>query len=64
MFERHRPQHWVYGHWHVTVRMERDGCAFTCLGELEGAEVGKTVKGASDVLRTQPEIPVDVVRLA
>jgi hypothetical protein len=39
MFDLHRPQYWVFGHWDVTLRMERDGCTFICLGELDGFEV-------------------------
>ncbi|MCL2429987.1 MAG: metallophosphoesterase family protein [Alphaproteobacteria bacterium] len=39
MFARHQPEHWVFGHWHRTHRTERNGCLFTCLGELEGVDV-------------------------
>lgn len=39
MFRKHQPQHWVFGHWHHTLRTERDGCTFTCLGELDGLEI-------------------------
>jgi hypothetical protein len=39
MFGRHRPQHWVFGHWHHTIRTERGGCTFMCLDELDSMEI-------------------------
>jgi len=39
MFCRHRPQHWVFGHWHHTLRVPWSGCTFTCLGELDCLEI-------------------------
>ncbi|MCL2430304.1 MAG: metallophosphoesterase [Alphaproteobacteria bacterium] len=39
MFEHHQPQHWVFGHWHRTLRTQWGGCTFTCLDELDGLEI-------------------------
>jgi predicted phosphohydrolase len=39
MFEQHRPQHWVFGHWHRTIQATWRGCTFTCLDELNVLEI-------------------------
>jgi hypothetical protein len=40
MFDHHRPQHWVFGHWHHTFQTTWYECTFTCLDELESLEIG------------------------
>jgi hypothetical protein len=35
MWSIHKPDLWVFGHWHTTVTASFDGCQFTCLKELE-----------------------------
>lgn len=35
MWSIHKPELWVFGHWHTTVTASFDGCQFTCLNELE-----------------------------
>jgi predicted phosphodiesterase len=35
MWSIHKPEMWVFGHWHTTVTAHFDGCQFTCLNELE-----------------------------
>ena len=35
MFKRHKPEKWLFGHWHKTKTMNIDETAFQCLGELE-----------------------------
>ena len=42
MFVRHRPEYWVFGHWHPTHRTERDGCTFVCPGEPDAIKVPDT----------------------
>lgn len=32
MFIRHQPEFWFFGHWHLTVSKEKDGCLFYCIG--------------------------------
>lgn len=39
MFDHHRPQHWVFGHWHRTFRTTWCECTFTCLDELDALEI-------------------------
>jgi hypothetical protein len=39
MFDHHRPQHWVFGHWHHTLQTRWYECAFTCLDELDSIEI-------------------------
>jgi len=35
MWSLHKPQLWVFGHWHTSVTASFEGCQFTCLNELE-----------------------------
>lgn len=35
MWSIHKPELWVFGHWHTSVTATFDGCQFTCLNELE-----------------------------
>lgn len=35
MWSIHKPELWVFGHWHTSVTANFDGCQFTCLNELE-----------------------------
>jgi len=35
MWSLHKPQLWVFGHWHSSVTASFEGCQFTCLNELE-----------------------------
>lgn len=39
MFEAHQPEHWYFGHWHHTKRMQIDKTVFQCLGELDYMDV-------------------------
>ena len=39
MFSAHKPRLWIFGHWHVSARFERDGTIFQCLNELEYVDV-------------------------
>ncbi|MEZ0212413.1 MAG: metallophosphoesterase [Xanthobacteraceae bacterium] len=39
MLEIHRPEYWVFGHWHVPFRETIDGTTFQCLAELEHTDV-------------------------
>jgi len=39
MFEIHKPELWIFGHWHSSVTASFDGCQFTCLDELETMEI-------------------------
>lgn len=34
MFEEHRPDVWIFGHWHMDRRATIEGTEFVCLGEL------------------------------
>jgi len=34
MFEAHRPDAWIFGHWHRSMSAVVDGTRFQCLGEL------------------------------
>lgn len=35
MWSIHKPELWVFGHWHTSVTASFEGCQFTCLNELE-----------------------------
>lgn len=35
MWERHQPEYWFFGHWHITKRYEENGTIFQCIGELD-----------------------------
>jgi len=35
MFEIHKPDIWIFGHWHINTRKTILGTEFICLGELE-----------------------------
>ncbi len=39
MFDIHKPELWVYGHWHNTRRANIKGTVFQCLGELDFIDV-------------------------
>lgn len=39
MFEMHKPDVWIFGHWHNSVRKERQGTEFICLAELEHLDI-------------------------
>lgn len=39
MFEIHQPELWVFGHWHNTRKMEKNGTTFQCLGELDYIDI-------------------------
>lgn len=39
MFEAHKPEHWVFGHYHVERDFEVEGCQFHCLPELLAKEL-------------------------
>lgn len=39
MFRAHKPDIWVFGHWHRTVSDTVEGTTFQCLGELETLEL-------------------------
>jgi hypothetical protein len=34
MWSIHKPDLWVFGHWHKNMTAVFDGCQFTCLNEL------------------------------
>lgn len=38
MWDLHKPDLWVFGHWHQSVRKFVEGCEFICLDELEWVE--------------------------
>ncbi|MXX89836.1 MAG: hypothetical protein F4213_02830 [Boseongicola sp. SB0677_bin_26] len=49
MFEAHRPDAWIFGHWHRSASAVVDGTRFQCLGELGSCtlswrEPGRTVR--------------------
>lgn len=39
MLEEHRPDLWIFGHWHLTTRKTIRGCEFQCLAELDHIDV-------------------------
>lgn len=39
MWSIHKPEKWVFGHWHTTVVNTIDDCKFICLNELESIMV-------------------------
>lgn len=39
MFDVHKPEYWVFGHYHVDSAFEIEGCKFQCLPELEYKEI-------------------------
>lgn len=39
MFDAHKPEHWVFGHYHLDRDFEIDGCQFHCISELEKKEI-------------------------
>ena len=36
VFERYRQKHWYFGHWHMPMRGEVDGCQYLGLNDLSG----------------------------
>ena len=38
MWERHRPETWIFGHWHLSADMSIAGTRFICLNELEAID--------------------------
>jgi predicted phosphodiesterase len=38
-FEQHKPEFWMYGHWHKTQRKTIDSTEFVCVGELDAVEL-------------------------
>lgn len=39
MFEAHKPDLWIFGHWHIHVDHVVEGTRFICLEELQAADV-------------------------
>ena len=39
MWEMHKPEHWIFGHWHNTRDITLLGTKFQCLGELEYIDI-------------------------
>lgn len=39
MFYEHKPDLWVFGHWHIPAVTEIDGTTFVCLGELQYLDI-------------------------
>lgn len=39
MLDAHRPELWIYGHWHIHRDIRLDGTRFICLEELQSADV-------------------------
>lgn len=39
MLELHRPEYWIFGHWHTSKNEVIDGCRFICLAELEFIDI-------------------------
>lgn len=39
MLESHRPEAWVFGHWHFSFDAVIDGTRFVCLNELEAKDI-------------------------
>lgn len=39
MFFDHKPDLWVFGHWHIPERTKIDGTEFVCLAELEHMDI-------------------------
>jgi len=35
MYSLHKPELWIFGHWHVSFDYMEEGCRFKCLNELE-----------------------------
>jgi predicted phosphodiesterase len=33
MFEYHKPEYWIYGHWHITQKLNFRGTNFICVGQ-------------------------------
>jgi len=40
LFAIHQPETWVFGHYHVSQRIDAGGTRFICLDELEACEIG------------------------
>jgi len=54
MFDTHKPDQWIFGHYHFDKTFELEGCQFTCLAELSVKEVS-TCDSAKGVARGQLE---------
>jgi hypothetical protein len=39
LFNIHKPELWVFGHYHVSRTVEEQGTRFVCLNELETLDV-------------------------
>jgi len=39
MFELHKPEVWIFGHWHTSLDFTMKGTRFVCLNELETIEI-------------------------
>ncbi len=39
MFDAHKPEYWVFGHYHLTKEFDIEGCNFQCLAELVNMEI-------------------------
>jgi len=39
MFHIHKPERWIFGHHHTSIREVVQGCEFICLAELEYIDV-------------------------
>ncbi len=39
LFEVHKPELWVFGHWHKNCSFQIEGVTFTCLGELQTLDI-------------------------
>jgi hypothetical protein len=37
MLKRYRPSRWYFGHWHVPMVGETDGCKWTALNDMAGS---------------------------
>jgi hypothetical protein len=55
MFNAHKPDKWIFGHYHFDKTFELDGCEFTCLAELSVKEV-KLCSSVANVVNGQPEV--------
>ena len=40
LFRIHQPSTWVFGHYHISKRVQADGTEFVCLDELETLDLG------------------------
>lgn len=51
MFDIHQPKVWIFGHWHVTKKVDLDKTSFICLGELDHIDISSATTNIIDQLK-------------